>query len=82
MPVIVKVSHHGSADQCPGLYEALRPEVALISVGEGNSYGHPTSRTLDMLTAVGSNVFRTDESGAISITQNASTLNLSVSVSG
>ena len=82
VPVIVKVSHHGSADQCPGLYEALRPEVALISVGEGNSYGHPTSRTLDMLTAVGSNVFRTDESGAISITQNASTLNLSVSVSG
>ncbi|MEY2694421.1 MAG: hypothetical protein RL142_769 [Actinomycetota bacterium] len=82
VPVIVKVSHHGSADQCPGLYEALRPELSLISVGNGNSYGHPTKRTLDLLQRVGSSIFRTDESGSISVTQNASTLNLSVSVSG
>ena len=82
VPVIVKVSHHGSADQCPGLYQALRPELSLISVGEGNSYGHPTNRTLDLLQSVGSKVFRTDNSGSISVTQNASTLNLSVSVSG
>lgn len=82
VPVIVKVSHHGSADQCPGLYEALRPELSLISVGEGNSYGHPTERTLDLLRNVGTNVFRTDESGSISVSQNGSTLNLSVSVSG
>jgi competence protein ComEC len=82
VPVIVKVSHHGSADQCPALYEALKPELALVSVGEGNSYGHPTRRALDLLSGVGSQVFRTDESGSISISQNASTLNLSVSVSG
>ena len=82
VPVIVKVSHHGSADQCPALYEALRPELALVSVGEGNSYGHPTRSTLDLLSAVGSDVFRTDESGSIAVSQNASTLNLSVSLSG
>jgi competence protein ComEC len=82
VPVIVKVSHHGSADQCSGLYEALGPELSLISVGNGNSYGHPTKRTLDLLQHVGSNIFRTDESGSISVTQNESTLNLSVSVSG
>lgn len=81
LPVIVKVSHHGSADQCSGLYENLRPEVSLISVGKGNSYGHPTKRTLELLQRVGSTVFRTDNSGSIAITQNASTLNLSVSVS-
>ena len=82
VPVIVKVSHHGSADQCPSLYEAVSPELSLISVGEGNSYGHPTKRTLDLLQRVGSSIFRTDESGSISVTQNATTLNLSVSVSG
>ena len=81
VPVIVKVSHHGSADQCPGLYEKLQPELSLVSVGKGNSYGHPTKRTMELLERVGSNVFRTDNSGSISITQNASTLNLSVSVS-
>ena len=81
LPVIIKVSHHGSADQCSTLYETLRPELSLISVGEGNSYGHPTKRTLDLLQAVGSNVFRTDKSGSIAIAQNATTLNLSVSVS-
>ncbi|NBW73603.1 MAG: ComEC/Rec2 family competence protein, partial [Microbacteriaceae bacterium] len=44
--VIVKVAHHGSADQAPEFYDALKPDIALISVGERNSYGHPTSRCL------------------------------------
>jgi competence protein ComEC len=81
-PVIVKVSHHGSADQCPKLYNSLRPDLALISVGAGNAYGHPTKRALELLESSGSSVFRTDESGSISISQNTSTLGLSVSLSG
>lgn len=62
---VVKVAHHGSADQDRGLYEALRPRAALISVGAGNDYGHPRAETLDLLTAIGARVFRTDESGRI-----------------
>ena len=43
---ILKVSHHGSDDALlPALLEEIRPRVAVISVGEGNTYGHPTPET-------------------------------------
>ena len=53
VPLVLKVSHHGSADQYPELIEALRPDVGLISVGKDNSYGHPTLRTLGLLSGWG-----------------------------
>lgn len=67
-PKILKVSHHGSADQYPELIEAMRPNLALISVGADNGYGHPTKRTLDLLERSGSEVLRTDLQGAIAVT--------------
>lgn len=66
-PTIVKVSHHGSADQSPEFYQRINAEVALISVGVGNSYGHPTSRILKILNELGARVFRTDKQGSISL---------------
>ena len=66
-PVILKVSHHGSADQYPELIEALHPDLAIISVGAGNPYGHPTARTLAILQRIGARVSRTDKDGAISV---------------
>ena len=77
--VVVKVAHHGSADQAPEFYEAIKPSLALISVGEHNSYGHPTRRALDMLSFLGAQVIRTDESGAIGVTEAAGGLTVSVS---
>ncbi|MGS0560140.1 ComEC/Rec2 family competence protein [Microbacterium aurugineum] len=62
---VVKVAHHGSADQDPGLYEALRARVALFSVGADNDYGHPRIETLDLLTATGAQDLRTDKQGKI-----------------
>jgi competence protein ComEC len=62
---VVKVAHHGSADQDAGLYEALRPAAALISVGEGNDYGHPRTEILAILDAVGAHVLRTDLQGRL-----------------
>jgi competence protein ComEC len=66
---ILKVSHHGSADAVlPELLEEIRPRVAVISVGEGNSYGHPTPETLAALdTAPGLAVYRTDRDGDVTI---------------
>ena len=66
-PLVLKVSHHGSADQYHELIEAMHPDIAIISVGKGNSYGHPTERTLDTLKSVGSLVLRTDLLGAIAV---------------
>ncbi len=66
---ILKVSHHGSADALlPSLLEDLRPRIAVISVGEGNTYGHPTPETLAALaSAPGLAVYRTDRDGAVTI---------------
>lgn len=65
----MKVSHHGSRD--PGLPEVLkrlRPQVAAIEVGRGNSYGHPTPETLAALHAAVPHVYRTDRDGTITLT--------------
>ncbi|MGH3017617.1 MAG: DNA internalization-related competence protein ComEC/Rec2 [Gaiellaceae bacterium] len=66
---ILKVSHHGSADALlPALLEEIRPRVAVISVGEGNTYGHPTPEALAALSASpGLTVYRTDRDGAVTI---------------
>jgi competence protein ComEC len=60
---VVKVAHHGSADQSDRLYEKLRATVGLIGVGAGNDYGHPTAKLLGILTAVGTRALRTDLDG-------------------
>lgn len=64
---VVKVAHHGSADQDFSLYEGLHPTVALFSVGADNDYGHPRAQTLDALETDGARVLRTDEQGRLLI---------------
>lgn len=65
--LVMKVSHHGSADQYPELIEHLKPVVALISAGKSNGYGHPTRRTLELLGRSKSLICRTDQLGSIAI---------------
>lgn len=63
---LYKVGHHGSANAVDdAMLSVLKPEVSIVSVGEGNRYGHPVPDTLDALEQSGSAVFRTDEQGAI-----------------
>jgi competence protein ComEC len=64
---VLKVAHHGSRLQDPTLMAEVRAPVALISVGAGNTYGHPAPRTMNLLQANGSQVFRTDERGDIAV---------------
>ncbi|HEY9309995.1 MAG TPA: ComEC/Rec2 family competence protein [Microbacterium sp.] len=64
---IVKVAHHGSADQDAELYVAARPAVALVTVGTDNDYGHPREETLTILETVGARIARTDRDGAIAL---------------
>jgi competence protein ComEC len=66
-PLILKVSHHGSNDQSAALHERLRPELAVISVGQANGYGHPGGELLDLLARSGSQVLRTDQHGSLGI---------------
>ena len=64
---IYKVSHHGSRYQDLAFMAALDPRISIISVGTGNSYGHPAVQTLDALARLGSEVLRTDIDGAIAV---------------
>lgn len=64
---VVKVAHHGSADQSAALYERLDATVGLIGVGAGNDYGHPTEELLSLLAAAGTATVRTDTDGLILI---------------
>ncbi|CAN5149039.1 ComEC/Rec2 family competence protein [soil metagenome] len=70
LPVdVVKVAHHGSADQSPRLYEQLDATVGLIGVGADNGYGHPTDDLLGILAAVGTAAYRSDLDGLVLVAQ-------------
>ncbi|WP_137814530.1 DNA internalization-related competence protein ComEC/Rec2 [Gandjariella thermophila] len=60
---ILKVPHHGSRYSSPQFLAAVRPRVALVSVGAGNPYGHPSPMLLDALNGAGVMVARTDRDG-------------------
>jgi competence protein ComEC len=63
---VLKVAHHGSADAGLGeLLDRARPQLAVISVGAGNPFGHPTPSTLATLAAHGVRTLRTDREGTV-----------------
>ncbi|MEG1302612.1 MAG: DNA internalization-related competence protein ComEC/Rec2 [Lachnospiraceae bacterium] len=63
---ILKVPHHGSKNSgLPTFLEKVRPEIALISVGTRNHYGHPHKETLHRLKEIGCVVRETRKEGAI-----------------
>ncbi|MEI5585315.1 MULTISPECIES: ComEC/Rec2 family competence protein [unclassified Agromyces] len=64
---LVKVAHHGSADQSDDLYRELGAPVGLIGVGAENGYGHPTESLLDLLADTGTTVVRSDRSGTAAL---------------
>lgn len=60
---VLKVPHHGSRYSLPQFLEAVGARAAMISVGAGNSYGHPAKSTVDVLGTLGVLVTRTDVDG-------------------
>jgi competence protein ComEC len=64
---VLKVAHHGSALQDPGLVLDAHAALALVSVGSGNPYGHPAASTLRLLAGAGAVVRRTDQDGDIAV---------------
>jgi len=71
---VLKVAHHGSADQSSRLTNLLHPRLALISVGRDNGYGHPTGKTMRLLEGIGARSVRTDISGLALISSSSGDL--------
>jgi len=79
---IVKVAHHGSARQSRSLAALLSPDVAVISVGAGNDYGHPAASTVDLYRGGGAVVLRTDQCGAMAFGVRAGVVELTARCPG
>ena len=72
---VLKVGHHGSAGASGAAWLAeLRPEVAVVSVGRGNRYHHPSGEALGRLGAAGADIWRTDELGTVEVWTDGATV--------
>jgi competence protein ComEC len=74
---LLRIAHHGSRDaDLPDLLARTTPQVAAISVGEGNDYGHPNPGVLASLEAAGTKTFRTDRDGNVAFDSDGRVLRL------
>lgn len=79
---VYKAGHHGSKySTSKELIKSVNPTYAVISCGEGNSYGHPHAETLNTLRANGVKVYRTDEEGTIIASTDGKTITFNVPAS-
>jgi competence protein ComEC len=70
---ILNVGHHGSnASSSLDFLQKVKPEIAVISAGAGNQYGHPTKPVLQRLGAVNAKIYRTDHDGSIVVRSDGS----------
>lgn len=75
---VLKVAHHGSKNSTTEQFlQEIRPKMALISVGEDNSYGHPHAETIERLKKVRCRVYQTKENGAIMLLTDGNSLTIS-----
>jgi competence protein ComEC len=65
---VLKIGHHGSRNSTTAEFlAAVKPRLAIISVGEDNPYGHPNAELLERLASAGVRVLRTDRNGAVHV---------------
>ena len=80
---VYKVGHHGSRySSSEAFLSAVKPAYAVISCGDGNSYGHPHDEVLNRLRQMGTAVYRTDDQGTIVAESDGKTLTFTSSPSG
>jgi beta-lactamase superfamily II metal-dependent hydrolase len=76
---VIKISHHGSKYASSGDFlNRVKPEVAIVSCGAWNRYGHPSQAVLDRLKAANVKLYRTDLQGEITITTRGTDTDLTI----
>ena len=74
---VLKVGHHGSStSSSESFLEQVQPKYAIIMAGKDNSYGLPTQETINKLSNIGSEIYRTDEDGTIQMTSDGNTIQI------
>ncbi len=76
---VLKVPHHGSANQDETFLRSTGARLAVVSAGIDNDYGHPAPKTLDLLRHMGMTVARTDTGGSIAVVRTPTGLALTTS---
>ena len=80
---VLKVGHHGSdTSNGESFIKRISPSHAIIQVGKGNKYGHPTQSVIARLQRHGAKVYRTDESGTIIVTSDGSSIKVNSKATG
>ena len=75
---VLKVGHHGSSSSTSAAFlKKVAPKYAVIEVGAGNDYGHPTQQTLQRLAGVGAAVYRTDLNGTVTMVCDGTNISVS-----
>jgi competence protein ComEC len=64
---VLKIPHHGSAQQDPAFFAATQARLAIASAGHDNDYGHPAPRTVQLVRSAGMTLLRTDQHGSIAV---------------
>ena len=66
---VLKVAHHGSdTSSIEEFINVVKPKIALIGVGDNNKFDHPSNSVIDILKSYGTNIYRTDVHGEITLT--------------
>ena len=74
---ILKVAHHGSrSSSSPAFLRAYQPDIAVVSAGRGNLFGHPAPEVLHRLNGIRAALFRTDRDGAVTLETNGRTIEM------
>ncbi|MCM0648604.1 MBL fold metallo-hydrolase [Clostridium swellfunianum] len=77
---VLKIGHHGSKSSTnQSFLNKVNPNYGVISVGKGNSYGHPTQEVMDRLKSKGVQVYRTDENGTVVATSDGTNISFNTS---
>lgn len=71
---VLKVPHHGSANQDAEFLDRVRARITVTSVGHDNPYGHPSAKTLTQVARSGGAVLRTDLDGSVAIVRRGTTV--------